>query len=202
MPDETPSVPAAPPSTPAPASRPQPHPLPHMGEEFGTARKNLPPVKIVLIGVAAIVVVALIVAVVQRPRSAASGSIDDVTAVEIPNQSSVMVAITVSIRNDGKKRFWIHNIDAELDTGSEQFKDDAAAAVDLERYFQAFPALKEHALAPLKADVMLEPGGQTSGTIVVSFPVLPDAFAKRKSVKVTIHPYDQPVPLVLIKQGV
>lgn len=202
MPDETPSVPAPPPSTPAPASRPQPHPLPHMGEEFGTARKNLPPVKIVLIGVAAIVVVALIVAVVQRPRSAASGSIDDVTAVEIPNQSSVMVAITVSIHNDGKKPFWIHNIDAELDTGSEQFKDDAAAAVDLERYFQAFPALKEHALAPLKADLMLEPGGQTSGTIVVSFPVLPDVFAKRKSVKVTIHPYDQPVPLVLTRQGV
>ena len=202
MPDETPSVPAAPPSTPAPASRPQPHPLPHMGEEFGTARKNLPPVKIVLIGVAAIVVVALIVAVVQRPHSAASGSIDDVTAVEIPNQSSVMVAITVSIHNDGKKPFWIHNIDAELDTGSEQFKDDAAAAVDLERYFQAFPALKEHSLAPLKADAMLQPGGQTSGTIVVSFPVLPDVFAKRKSVKVTIHPYDQPVPLVLTKQGV
>ncbi|MBZ5706548.1 MAG: hypothetical protein LAN63_14445 [Acidobacteriia bacterium] len=200
MPEETPSTPAAPPRPPAPASSPQPHPLPHMGQEFGTGRKNLPPVKIVLIGVAAIVVVALIVAVVQRPHSAATGSIDDVTAVEIPNQSSVMVAITVSIHNDGKKPFWIHNIDAELDTGSEQFKDDAAAAVDVDRYFQAFPALKQHALAPLKRDAMLEPGSQTSGTIVVSFPVLPDAFAKRKSVKVTIHPYDQPVPLVLTKQ--
>jgi hypothetical protein len=171
-----------------------------MGEEFGTARKNLPPIKIVLVGIVAIVVVALIVAVVQRPHSAATGSIDDVTAVEIPNQGSVMVAVTVSIHNGGTKPFWIHNIDAELDTGSEQFRDDAAAAVDVERYFQAFPALKQHALAPLKRDAMLEPGGQTSGTIIVSFPVLPDAFANRKSVKVTIHPYDQPVPLVLTKQ--
>lgn len=199
MPEKTPSAPAAPPSPPAPPSRPQPHPLPHMGEEFGTARKNLPPIRIVLIGVAAIVVVALIVAVVQRPHSAATGAIDDVTSVEIPNQGSVMVAITVSIHNDGKKPFWIRTMDAELETGDEHFRDDAAAAVDVDRYFQAFPMLQQHALAPLKTDTMLDPGAQTKGTIIVTFPVLPDAFTNRKSLKVTIHPYDQPVPLVLTK---
>ena len=43
------------------------------------------------------------------------------------------------------------------------------------------------------------PGGQIKGTIIVSFPITPDAFASRKSLKVTIQPYDQPVPLVLVK---
>lgn len=194
MPEQTPPL-----TPPAPPSARQPHPLPHMGEEFGTAGKNLPPVKIVAIGVAAIVVVALIVAFVQRPHSAATGTIEDVTSVEIPNQNSVMVAITVSIHNGGTKPFWIHNMDAELDTGSAQFKDDVAAAVDVDRYLQAFPALRQHALAPLKSDAMLDPGAETKGTIIVSFPVAPDAFANRKSLKVTIHPYDQPVPLVLTK---
>lgn len=194
MPEEKPSAPTSPPRPPSP---PQPHPLPHMGEEFGTGRKNLPPVKIVGIGVAAIVVVALIVAFVQRPRSAATGTIDDVAAVEIPNQNSVMVAITVSIHNGGTKPFWIRKVDAEVDTGSGQFKDDAAAAVDVVRYLQAFPALEQHALAPLKGDAMLDPGADLKGTIMVSFPVLPDAFASRKSIQVTVHPFDQPVPLVL-----
>jgi len=199
MPDETPSTPAAPPNPQAPASPPQPHPLPHMGEEFGTARKNLPPVKIVAIGVAAIVLVALLVAVIQRPHSAASGTIDDVTSVEIPNQNSVMVAITISLRNGGTKPFWIRKMDAEVDTGTRQFKDDAAAAVDVGRYLQAFPPLKQKAVTPLKSETMLDPGAQTNGTIVVTFPVAPDVFASRKSLKVTIHPYDQPVPLVLTK---
>jgi hypothetical protein len=194
MPEETPSASPASPQAPI---KPLQHPLPHMAEEFGTARKSLPPVKIVAIGVAAIVLVALIVAFIQRPRSAASGTIDDVAAVEIPNQSSVMVAITVSIHNGGTKPFWIRGMDAEVDTGSGQFKDDAAAAVDAQRYLQAFPMLQQHALAPLKSDVMLDPGAQTKGTMLVTFPILPDAFANRKSLKVTIHPYDQPVALVL-----
>jgi len=43
------------------------------------------------------------------------------------------------------------------------------------------------------------PGGHTAGTIIVVFPVTPDAFANRKALKVTIQPYDQPVPLVLTK---
>jgi hypothetical protein len=170
-----------------------------MGQEFGTGRKNLSPVKIVLIGVGVVVVVALVVALLQHPQSSATGSIDDVASVEIPNQNSVMVAINVSIHNAAQKPYWIHTIKAELDTGTDHFTDEPAAAVDFARYLQAFPALKQHALEPLKSDAMLEPGTETKGTIIVSFPVLSDAFANRKTLKVTIRPYDQPVPLVLTK---
>jgi hypothetical protein len=178
---------------------PEPGPTVHIGEEFGTAKKNLPPIKIVGIGLAIIVVVAIIFAVVQRPQASATGTLDDVIAVEIPSQNAVMVAINVSFQNHGKKPFWIHTMKAEVETAGGTFTDDAASAVDFERYFQAFPALKAHALEPLKNETKIQSGGLLQGTLVVSFPVTADAFAARKSLKVIIQPYDQPVPLVLTK---
>jgi hypothetical protein len=192
MPEEIPP----PPSPPAP---PEPSTPFHIGEEFGTAKKNLPPVKIVLIGVAVIAVIAIIASLVQRPHSATTGSIDDIVSVEVPDQHMIMVAINVAFQNNGIKPYWIHTIKADLDTGSASFSDDAASPADFDRYFQAFPTLKQHALAPLEREAKIIPGGHIQGTIIVAFPVKSDAFANRKSLKVTIQPYDQPVPLVLTK---
>jgi hypothetical protein len=197
MPEEKPSVPSTPPST--PATPPESGTSFDISEEYGTAAKNLPPAKVVAIGIGLIVVIALVIGFAQRAKVSASGSIDDVTSVEMPNQNSVMVALAISMQNHGKKRFYIHDIQSELETGSGKFTDEAASGVDFERYFQALPALKEHALAPLKPETMIEPGGETKGTIIVSFPVTAAEFANRKSIKVTIRPYDQPVPLVLTK---
>jgi len=198
MADDIPSPSPPDPSASAPAP-PEPGTPFHIGEEFGTAKKNLPPVKIVLIGVAVIAVIALVVSLTQRPHSATAGSIDDVVAVEIPNQNSIMVAINVSFQNNGVKPYWIHTIKADLDTGSASFTDDAASPADFDRYFQAFPSLKQHAIAPLEREAKINPGGQIKGTVIVVFPVTPEAFTNRKSLKVTIQPYDQPVPLVLTK---
>jgi hypothetical protein len=171
----------------------------HIGEEFGNAKKNLPPVKIVLIGVAVIAVITIVASLVQRPHSATTGSIDDIVSVEVPDQNMVMVAINVSFQNNGTKPYWIHTIKADLDTGSATFSDDAASPADFDRYFQAFPALKQHAIAPLEREAKINPSGHIQGSIIVAFPVTPQAFTNRKSLKVTIQPYDQPVPLVLIK---
>ena len=121
------------------------------------------------------------------------------SSVEIPNQNSVMVAINVSMHNQGEKPFWIKSIEAELDTGTNKFTDEGAPASDFDRYFQAFPVLKEHALAPLKRESMLDPSSDAKGTIIVSFPVSPEAFANRKGLQVTIRPYDQPKALVMTK---
>ena len=196
MSGDVPPAQPIPPSASAPSEPGTPF---HIGEEFGTAKKNLPPTKIILIGVAVIAVIALIVSLAQRPHSATTGSIDDVVSVEIPDQNSIMVAINVSFQNNGTKPYWIHTIKADLDTTSGSFSDDAASPADFGRYFQAFPALKQHALAPLEREARINPGGRIAGTIIVAFPVTPDAFANRKSLKVTIQPYDQPVPLVLTK---
>lgn len=198
----TEDAPATSPSTPAEApdpTTPQPRTDFKIGEEFGTAKKNLPPVKIILIGVAVIAIIALIASFTQRPHSAATGTLDDVVAVEIPNQNAVMVAINVSFRNNGEKPYWIHTIQAEVDTDSGTSTEDAASPADFERYYQGFPALREHALVPLQREARINPGGQTKGTIIVSFPVLPDVFARRKALRVKIQPYDQPVPLILTK---
>ena len=197
MPEDIPPTP--PPIPPPPANAAQPGTSFRIGEEFGTAEKNLPPVKIILIGVGVILVVVAIMAFWQRPRTAAAGSIDQVVSVEIPDQGAVMAAVNVSFRNGGEKPFWIHTIQVELQTGTNNYTDDAASPVDFDRYYQAFPALKQYAIAPLQREAKIEPGGQIAGTIIVSFPVTPDAFANRKLLKVTIQPYDQPVPLVLTK---
>jgi hypothetical protein len=198
MPEDTPSPPPAPPSVPASAPSDSGTPF-HIGEEFGTAKKNLPSLKIVVISVAVIALIAGIASFVQRPRSATTGSIDDVVSVEVPNQNLMMAAINVSFQNNGTKPYWIHTIKADLETASGTFSDDAASPADFDRYFQAFPTLKQHALAPLEREAKINPGGHTQGTIIVAFPVTPDAFANRKSLKVTIQPYDQPVPLVLTR---
>lgn len=196
MPEETSPPPR--PSAVSPESA-QPKTNFNIGEEFGTAKKNLPPVKILLIGVALILVAWGIAALLQRPRTSATGSIDQIVSVEVPNQNLVMVAINVTVQDHGTKPFWIHTVEAEVETASGSFSSGAASAVDFERYFQAFPTLKEQAISPLEPDAKIAPGGQLSGTIVVGFPVTADAFASRKSLKVTIQPYDQPVPLELTK---
>jgi len=168
-----------------------------IGEEFGTAKRNLPPAKIVLIGIAIVLVVGAIMVFTQtRPTSA--GSIDDVAGVEVPNQGTVLAVINVTLHNGGKKAMWIHSMKATLKTDSGEFPDDAASPVDFERYFQAFPALKQHAIEPLKVETKIQPGGEVKGTIMVVFPVTQDAFDKRKSLSVTVQPYDQR-PVVITK---
>ncbi len=171
----------------------------NIGEEFGTAKKNLPPAKILLICIAVIAVVAAVWIFSQRPRTLATGSIDDVVTAEIPNQNSTMIAINLSLKNGGKDRFQIHELKVDLDTGGNHYSDDAVPAVDYGRYFQALPALGAHALAPIKLQDSIPPGGEARGTIVVSFPVMPDAVEKRTSLKVSILSYNDPAPLVLTK---
>jgi len=206
MPEDISSNPSPAPA-PEPGKEPQSAPSVDLGpgpginiaEEFGTAKRNLPPAKIVAIvlGVAAILLG--IYAFVARAKPQGGGSVDNITAVEIPDQNMVMVAINVTVHNSGEKSLWIHDIKGKIVTDSGERSDEAASGVDFDRYFQAFPALKEHALAPLPPETKIPPGGQAQGTIVVTFPVTQEEFDKRKSLSVVIQPYDQPLPLVLTK---
>ncbi len=196
MADETPVQVPVTPAVPGPA---QPGMKFEIGEEFGTAKKNLPPARIIGIGVAIVVVIGAILAFTQRAKPSASGAIDQLVSVEIPNQGSVMAAVNVSFRNNGEKPFWIHTIKADLETANGTFSDEAASPVDFARYYEAFPTLKQNALEPLQREAKVSPGAQAQGTVIFSFPVTPDVFASRKAFKVIIQPYDQPSPLVLTK---
>jgi hypothetical protein len=169
-----------------------------IAEEYGTARKSLPPAGIVAIclGIVAIIVAAY--ALTHRATAKSSGSIDNVVAVPMPGQDMVMVAVNISLQNNEQKPAWIHTIQATADVGGTKHTDDAAPATDVKRYFQVFPALNEHASMLLTSETRVDPGSKVAGTIVVTFPVTADAFAARKSLTVTVTPYDE-LPVVMTK---
>ena len=169
-----------------------------ISEEYGTARKSLPPVGIVLICVAVVAIIIAVYALSHRAHALSTGSIDDIVTVAMPGQDMVMVAVNVSLQNNEDKPIWIKSIQATADAGGSKQTDDAAPAVDAQRYFQAFPDLKQHALELMTAETRISPRSKLTGTIVVSFPVKADAFAARKSLTVTITPYDE-LPVVITK---
>lgn len=187
--------------SPAPIAAPTPAaergPTINIADEFGTAKRNLPPAKPLLITTAVVLVIVAIVAFLQRAKPQGSGSLDNVTAVDLPGQNSVLVALTFTLRNTGKKSLWVHDVGAKLVTSSGVSTGDAVSAVDFDRYYQAFPALKQNSLAPLSPEDKLQPGEEIKRTIMVSFPVALDAFSQKKSVSVVVQPYDQPVPIML-----
>src|SRR5271169_2489182 len=78
----------------------------HIGEEFGTAKRNLPPAGIVLICIAAVAIVVAIVSFQERAKPQGAGSIDLVSAVEIPGQKMVLVAVTLTLRNNANNSLW------------------------------------------------------------------------------------------------
>ncbi len=191
------------PDPPGPTSQTSPSPSEpitefRIGEEFGTAKRNLPPAGIVLICIAVVAVIVGIFAFMERPKPQGAGSIDFVVATEVPGQSMVLAAITFTLRNTADKPLWIHTLKAQLTTADgKTFDDEAASAVDLDRYYQAFPALKESSEPPLPPETKLLAGAEQRGTIIVSFKITKDAFDQRKSLNVTIQPYDQVLPVIL-----
>jgi hypothetical protein len=192
---------SAPGAAPNPAAQPATTtgPTINIGEEFGTAKKNLPPVKIVLIAVAAVLVVVVIASFVKRAKPLASGSLDNVEAVEIPLQNSTMVALTFTVHNTSDEILYVHSIQGSLKAASGESSADAVSAVDFDRYYQAFPALKPGAQPALSPEAKIQPGETVSRTMITVFPVTLSAFDARQSVSVIIWPYDKTVPVVLTK---
>src|ERR1700739_4738984 len=118
MPDQTPTPPQPVVSETAPqpvpeAARPAvpAGPTINIGEEYGTAKKNLPPAKIVLIVIGIVLVVVVIASILKRATPQASGSLDNVVAVEIPGQGSTMVALTFTLRNTSDKILSVHTLE-------------------------------------------------------------------------------------------
>jgi hypothetical protein len=199
MPDQTPAPPpATPPQPPAPPATPA-GPTINIGEEYGTAKKNLPPTRIVLIAIGIVAVVVVIASFVKRAKPQGSGSLDNVVAVEIPGQTSTMVALTFTLHNGSDKSLYVRSLQGKVTTASGEATADAVSAVDFDRYFQAFPTLKSGAQLPLSPEVRLEVGQTINRTIIVAFPMTLDAFNQRKSVSALIWPYNYTVPVTLTK---
>ncbi len=184
---------------PTPPAKPPAGPTINIGEEYGTAKKNLPPAKIVIIAVAAVLVVVIGVSFMKRAKPQASGSLDNVVAVEIPGQGSTMVALSFTVYNASDKILYVHSLQASMKAPSGDATADAVSAVDFERYYQAFPALKVGAHDPLPPETKIQPGESVLRTIIVAFPKTIDQFNQRQSISVILWPYDQTVPVILTK---
>jgi hypothetical protein len=201
MPDQTPVPPPKPgaPESSSLAPAIPAGPTIHIGEEYGTAKKNLPPARIVLLAVAAVLVVVLIASFVKRAKPQASGTLDNVAAVEIPGQGSTMVALTFTIRNTSDKILYVRTLQGSVKTGSGDSTAEAVSAVDFDRYFQAFPALKVGAQPALPPETKIQPGETVTRTIIVAFSVPLAVFSQRTSTSVIVWPYDQTVPVTMTR---
>ncbi len=177
---------------------PQPNSMANIGKEYGTGKENLPPTKLVGIILGVLIVTLGILAFVFKAKSPAVGTIDDVQVVDIAEQNSVMLAINVSFKNEGKTEYKMHAISAELESSSGTHEDHPASAMDFDRYLDAFPTLKTNALPRLEIQTV-PVGGECKGRIIVSFPVNADEFAKKKSLKVIVSAFGETVPLTMTK---
>ena len=182
------------PEPPAPSG-----PTINIGEEYGTAKKNLPPAKIVVIAIAVVAVVVAFASFLKRAKPQASGTLDNVAAVDIAGQNSTMVALTFSLHNTSDKILYVHSIQSSIKAPSGDATADAVSAVDFDRYFQAFPALKNGIQPALTPETKIQPGGSISRSIIVAFPMALDAFNRRQNISVIVWPYDQTVPVTMTR---
>ena len=203
MPDapNVPPVPPVPPPPPInePKKKVEPIDAAHvpMSEEFDRAKWTLPPIGIVLIGIAIVAVVGALLVYTNRAKPVAAGGINAISSVALQD-NTVLVAVQLNVSNATPKQWYIQNIKGTVKTEQGEWSDDAATGVDSQRYFQAFPALGNVGTQVLKFDQKLAPGQQESGTVVFSYPITKDQFDQRKSFTITIQPFDN-LPVTFTK---
>src|SRR5271166_6203764 len=171
-------------------SEPRPEPSAPGYNEFGTAKRSLPPAAPVAIALVIVGIVVAIIAYTQRAKPAAQGTVDGEWFSQPANMESPMVLIAVTLKNVSDKTLYIKGIKATIQTDKGDQSDDAASASDYDRYLQAYPDLRGHG-SPLQVETKIPPGGEQKGTVMVTFPVTSQLFDSRKDLIVTIEPYDQ-----------
>jgi hypothetical protein len=184
---------------PTPPSQPDAGHIP-MTEELDSAKWTLPPIIPLLI---ALVVLGAIVAVTLwtvQPKAGAEAQMLQVGSVEQEGGGTVLVAAQVRVKNlDEKKTLWVRSINGKLDTGTEQLDDPAAAPMNFERYFKAYPALESYRSKPLEVETQVPTGGTEEGMVVFAFPVSKQVFDARKNFTVTLDLYDRS-PVVIAEK--
>ena len=198
MPDDPNSTTPAgspPPKPEAPAPRTNDIGHVPMSEEFDRAKWTLPPIVPVLIGLAAVAIVVGLLVVTHRPKPTANGEITKVAAAE--QADNVVVAVQIKFNNLTDQRVWIRNITSQLEAADgKKYDDTSAAADDMNRYIQAFPALGEAKAEPLREDLKIAAGNSFTGMTVFAYPIKKADFDARKSLTVKISFYDR-APLIL-----
>ena len=159
-------------------------------EELDSAKWTLPPIVPVLIALAAVGIVIAIVAFANRPTPHATGNLSKVIVAD--NQGNVLVAAHLNINNNKKDDYlWIKSITGEVEAADgKKMTDDAAPAVDVDRYLQAAPELAEGKIPPLRTEIKIPALKSQSGMVIFAYPLEKPAFDARKSFTVRVEFYD------------
>ena len=188
-----------------------------MGEEMDSARWTLPPMVPVIIAAAVLGILLASYLLASKKAPSSSGTITRFQAIPIHTESrasmgigqegmignnvekydQIVVGVQLNVRNATPKPMYVKSIEARLltDAGEEK-TDEAAPAADYDMLFQAYPPLKQNAIAPIKAESTIAAGATQEGMAIFSFPVTKDVWDKRKSLKIAVNLYDH-APLVL-----
>jgi hypothetical protein len=170
-----------------------------MTEEFDSFKHTLPSVGPVIIGMALLAIAIGAAIYFLRPTPVASGSIDQAFAVNVPGQNLALATVQLSMTNVSKKPLFLKNVKITIRTDKGDFSDDFGSATDFERYFQAFPELRQHSITGLTRESRIAPGDRISGSVVVSFPVSKESFDNRQAITATVSYYDQTRPIVITR---
>jgi len=162
-----------------------------MTEEMDSARWTLPPIMPLLIAAAAVALIAGGYYWLGKGKTVSTGTIREVVAAEQPDKASVLVLVRVMVDNKADKPFWVRATHVTLKTSQGEWTDEAASAVDHDRYFQAYPDLASHRAPALQVEARIPPGISQEGIVLVTFPVTKQAFDQRQSLTVTIDAYDR-----------
>lgn len=153
-----------------------------------------------IIAIVLVAIIVLIASFLKRARPQASGTLDSLVSVEIPDQTSTMVALTFTLHNTSDKALYVRSIQGLLKTpGGPDTTADAVSAIDFDRYFQGFPALKNGIQPALAPEAEIPSGQSATRSIIVAFPKTLDEFNRRQSVSVVVWPYNETVPIVMTK---
>lgn len=159
-------------------------------EEFDSFKHTLPSPGPIVIGLVLVVVAVGAVLFFFRATPAAAGSINDAFAVSLPNQSTVLATVQLTLRNVTVKPIVLKNVNITVRTETGEFSDDFGSVSDFGRYFQALPELQQHSIQGLARDITLAPGTQLAGSVIVSFPITKQAFDSRRGLIATVSFYD------------
>jgi hypothetical protein len=175
---------------PNPAAEPDAGHIP-ITEEFDSPKHTMPDKAPVIIALLLVAIVVGVVAYIFRPQPVGNGTIDEAFAVGIPNRSTVLATIQLTVKNASDKPLHIRNVNITVRTDQGEFSDDSASVVDFGRYFAAFPDLQQHSIEGLAREMKIPPGQQLSGSVIVSLPVTKEQFDNRRGLTASVSFYDQ-----------
>lgn len=157
-----------------------------MTEEFDSFKHTMPNAVPIVAAMLLVVLVIGFLAYLLRAKPVVTGSVDEVFAVTIPTQNSSLAIVNVSFRNVTKEPLRLLNVSVTAHAKGSDFKDDLGSVADYPRYFQAFPALQQHARTALLRDLKVAPTQTASGSVIVSLPLTQQELDARDSLTVTL----------------